>query len=224
MESPSILGSAVSSTAASAASPRKRRTRAMKSTTSSSVKALPSESIGTAWRTLPKASTGAAPTRCGRAVGAHERGKARLDRRVALAQRVVVGVGDLGRVLRVVELVVVGDLAREPRELGLRLAPRSARRPACWTQSCLHGARDCLRGRREIQTLSADVRLPAVGAALGKPSGGLVGALETGTSLGMRGVGHVLGRGQTRRGLAAGVGSASASAAGPPGVSALRCC
>ena len=63
MESPSILGSAVSSTAASAASPRKRRTRAMKSITSSSLKALPSESIGTAWRTLPKASTGAAPTR-----------------------------------------------------------------------------------------------------------------------------------------------------------------
>ena len=56
----------------SAGSPRKRRTRAMKSTTSSSVKALPSESIGTAWRTLPKASTGAAPTRLEGLSGAHD--------------------------------------------------------------------------------------------------------------------------------------------------------
>ena len=57
----------------------------------------------------------------GRAVGAHVLGKARLDRRIALAQRVVVGVGDLRRVLRVVELVVVRDLAREPLELRLCL-------------------------------------------------------------------------------------------------------
>ena len=71
----------------------------MKSVTSSSLKALPSESIGTAWRTLPKASTGAAPTRLDGLSGRTSSGKRCLDGRIALAQRVVVGVGDLGRVL-----------------------------------------------------------------------------------------------------------------------------
>ena len=41
---------------------RKRRTRATNSSTSASAKALPSESIDTAWRTLPKLSEGLAPT------------------------------------------------------------------------------------------------------------------------------------------------------------------
>jgi hypothetical protein len=38
--------------------------RATKSATSSSAKALSSDSIGTAWRTWPNASDGAAPTVC----------------------------------------------------------------------------------------------------------------------------------------------------------------
>ena len=42
--------------------PRKRRTRAQNSSTSSSAKMLPSESIGTAWRTFANFSDGAAPT------------------------------------------------------------------------------------------------------------------------------------------------------------------
>ena len=45
-----------------APSPRKRRTRAQNSSTSSSAKMLPSDSIGTAWRTLANFSAGAAPT------------------------------------------------------------------------------------------------------------------------------------------------------------------
>ena len=121
MESPSILGSAVSSTAASAASPRKRRTRAMKSTTSSSREGVAEREHRHGVAHLAEGRDRRGADARGRAVGAHERGKARLDGRVALAQRVVVGVGDLRRVLRVVELVVVRDLAREPLELGLRL-------------------------------------------------------------------------------------------------------
>ena len=50
-----------------------------------------------------------------------ERGKARLDRLVARAQRVVFGVRDGRRVLLIVALVVLGDLGGEPLELSLRL-------------------------------------------------------------------------------------------------------
>ncbi|CFW33756.1 Uncharacterised protein [Bordetella pertussis] len=39
-------------------------TRLSKARTSSSSKALPSDSMGTAWRTLPNSASGAAPTRC----------------------------------------------------------------------------------------------------------------------------------------------------------------
>ncbi len=52
-----------------------------------------------------------------RAVGAHESGEARLDRAIALDQRVVIGIGDFGRVLLVVALVVVRDQLGEPRQL-----------------------------------------------------------------------------------------------------------
>ena len=57
---------------------------------------------------------------------AHQRRKALLDRRVALAQRVVFGVRDRRRILLVITLVVPPDLGREPLELGfgLRLIQR----------------------------------------------------------------------------------------------------
>src|SRR5262249_60947611 len=45
-------------------------------------------------------------------------GKARLDRGVALPQRVILSVGNLWLVLPVIGLVVVGDLARQALELG----------------------------------------------------------------------------------------------------------
>ena len=145
MDSPSILGSAVNSTGASASSLRKRRMRATKSATSSSAKALPSDSMGTAWRTLPNAFDRRRADAPGRAVGPHQLGKARLDRRVALAQGVIVGIGDLGRVLPVVELVVPGDLAWPAARARLSPRSRSARQrawstcaaPSC-RQSCLH--------------------------------------------------------------------------------------
>ena len=102
-------------------SSRKRRTRSTNSVTSSSSKALSSDSIGTRCRTLPKRLAGLRADAPRRAVGAHELGKARLDRRVAAAQRIVLGIGDLGRILLIVELVVVSDDGGEPLQLVLGL-------------------------------------------------------------------------------------------------------
>ena len=61
------------------------------------------------------------PDPAARAVRADQARKARLDRGIALAQRVVGGVRDLGRVFRVVQPVVVRDLAGQPLEFGGRL-------------------------------------------------------------------------------------------------------
>ena len=83
--------------------------------------ALPSESIGTACRTLANFCAGCAPTRREGESASHQLGKARLDLLVAPAQRVVFGIRDGRRVLLVVALVVRADLGREPLELGLGL-------------------------------------------------------------------------------------------------------
>ncbi len=53
-----------------------------------------------------------------RAVGAFQLREARLDGRVALSQRVIVGVGDRRRVFGVVAPVVAGDFARQTFKLG----------------------------------------------------------------------------------------------------------
>ena len=58
----------------------------------------------------------------GRTVGIDEPRKPRLDRLQALAQLVVLGVGDLRRVLLVIEPVVMADLLGETLVLGARLA------------------------------------------------------------------------------------------------------
>ena len=57
-------------------------------------------------------------------VVADERGKARLDRRIAQAQRVVLGIADDRRVLLMVGAVVRGDLGGERRQLLGRLLRR----------------------------------------------------------------------------------------------------
>ena len=95
--------------------------RPTKSTTSSSANALPSESIGTAWRTLAKRADGAAPTRLRQAFQRAQLRKTRLDRTIALAQLVVFGVRNRRRVVLIIAAVVPGDLGREPRMLGLGL-------------------------------------------------------------------------------------------------------
>ncbi len=56
-------------------------------------------------------------------VGPYELGEALFDRRVAPAQHIVLGVGNLRRVLPVVELVVVADERSEAAELGLGIGP-----------------------------------------------------------------------------------------------------
>src|SRR5690348_5158246 len=54
-----------------------------------------------------------------RAVGADEIGKARFDRRVAAAQGVVIGVGNLRRVVLVIEFVVSRDFRGQTLQLRL---------------------------------------------------------------------------------------------------------
>ena len=89
--------------------------------TSCSLKALSSESIGTAWRTLAKRPDGAAPTLSDRLSQRAQIGKSRFDRLIAPTQRVVFGIRNRRRVFLVVALVVRGDLGSEPRMLGLGL-------------------------------------------------------------------------------------------------------
>ena len=81
---------------ASSARPRKRRTRATNSTTSSSAKALSSDSIGTRWRPWRTAPAGAAPTRRDGLSARISSGKRASIASLRAAQRVVVGVGDVG--------------------------------------------------------------------------------------------------------------------------------
>ena len=105
----------------SAGTRRKRRTRSRNSTTSSSAKALSSDSIGTRWTTLANFAEGAAPDRDGD--GALELGEARLDREDAATEPIVFRVGDDRSVFLEIRLVVLGDLAREalPSRGGLLL-------------------------------------------------------------------------------------------------------
>ena len=97
--------------------------RATKSSTSCSAKALSSDSIGTAWRTFLKSPRRRRADLLRRRVGADEFRKAGLDGVEALAQRVVFGVGNAGRVVLIVALVVALQLKRQPfqLDLGLRL-------------------------------------------------------------------------------------------------------
>ena len=105
---------------------------------------------------LAEALGGRRPDAAGRAVGAHEMGKARLDGAVALDERIVGGVRDLGRVATMVEGVVAGDLDREAGELGRSLGlgqiGNGRRRGAHGRQGRLRGEwrrrRDTIRNPR----------------------------------------------------------------------------
>ena len=74
---------------------------------------LPSDSIGTAWRTLANFSAGAAPTLRLSEFGVGELRKRVLQRLIAPPQRVVIGVGNDRRVLAMVAPVVLGDFRAE---------------------------------------------------------------------------------------------------------------
>ena len=92
--------------------------RAKKSLTSSSPKALTSDSMGTLWRTFLNPLDGCRAKPVAGAVGALQVGKPHLDGLVAYPQRVVVRIGDLRRIALIVKAVVVGDLPRQPLQLG----------------------------------------------------------------------------------------------------------
>ena len=94
----------------------------------------------------PGGRRGADPAR--RAVGADQLREARLDRVVAPAQRVVIGVGDLGRVLGVVEPVVMRDRLGQRARARPGPRPRSARRPAA-------GSSDGAAARRSKRSCAA---------------------------------------------------------------------
>ena len=67
---------------------------------------------------------GRGPDPAGRAVVAHQIGKACLERVVAPAQRVVFGVAHLGRVAAMIAFVVMGDFTRQPLEFRRRRVGR----------------------------------------------------------------------------------------------------
>ena len=151
----------------------------------------------------------------GRAVGAHQLGKARLDGRIALAQGVVVGVRDLRRVLRRSRARRGGRSRARAARARPSPPPRSACRPACWTRSSPSWRARLPPRAREIQTpMPADVRLPAAAAALApSPSAAWTARWTTGTSLGTRGDGMSSGDGRPGEGLAARCRLAASSAA-----------
>ncbi len=93
--------------------------RATKSVTSPSAKALSSDSIGTPWRTSANWAETGAPTFCDGEFWRTRSGKRASMASVAHTQRVVVGVGNLGRGLGV-EGVVAGHLGGETGQFGLR--------------------------------------------------------------------------------------------------------
>src|ERR1041385_4269769 len=102
----------------------------------------------------PRRRRGAYPA--SRAVAADQLGKARLDRRVALAQPVVFGVADLGHVLRVVKLIVMRDLGGETGELALCLL---------FGQQFDRARRDVWRRRLRFHGRAPAIRLAAAARA-----------------------------------------------------------
>ena len=97
-----------------------RRTRSSKARSSSSFIALSSESIGDAVRRRSRSrSAGGGADALRRRVGRRSSGWSRLEGLELAAERVVLGVGDLGRVLEVVERVVAAS-ASAARRCGAR--------------------------------------------------------------------------------------------------------
>ena len=85
--------------------PRPRRTRVSKARSSSWLKALPSDSIGRRWRTSSNVALIAPPTRWVGESDVISSGMGGLEGDELAEQRVVLGVGELRRVLLVVEAV-----------------------------------------------------------------------------------------------------------------------
>ena len=100
---------------------KKLRTLLKKSRTSPSSKALSSDSMACGCLTLAKPVAGAAPTRLEGLSARTSSGKRFSIVVIAPAQRVVFGVRNLGRVLLVIEPVVMRDFPGQAFQLRLRL-------------------------------------------------------------------------------------------------------
>ena len=144
MATPSTLGSHEKASVSRSMSGACRRSRSAQARSSSSLNALSRLIIGTRWRTSWKRPDGAAPTACVGESGVASAGIVRLELPQLHHEEVVLGVGDLGRIEHVVQLVVVDDLLAELRRPGCRLAgatslprarPRQAAMPAPTTAS-----------------------------------------------------------------------------------------
>ena len=83
---------------------------------SSAEKAFSRLIIARACATLARCAAGAAPTANDGESDAHQMRKRRLDRGIAPGQRIVIGVGNLRRVVGVVQPIMVRDLRRQPRQ------------------------------------------------------------------------------------------------------------
>ena len=95
-----------------------------------------------------------------RTVGADQVREGRLDRIVAADERVVIRIRNLGRILRMVALVVVGDLLGEPHQFvgGLSLGKRYN---LCHARACATGgrpARASIRRDRQHMHLAPDTK------------------------------------------------------------------
>ena len=99
------------------------RIRATQARSSSSLRALASESIGCRWATFSSAPIGSPPTRCVGESGVTQLGMLGLDRAELVEQRVVLVVADLGVVENVVAVAVM--LEQLPQLGGARLGERS---------------------------------------------------------------------------------------------------
>ena len=89
------------------------RIRWTQARSSSALRALASDSIGSGWRTFVSAPTGSSPMRCVGESGRDELGVLGLERAQLVEQRVVLVVADLRVVERVVAVAVVGQLAAQ---------------------------------------------------------------------------------------------------------------
>jgi hypothetical protein len=152
------LGSAVNIVSVVRVEPQEARIWSTKPSTSSRAKALSSDSIATLWRTLANFSAGGAPTLCEGESGRTSSGKRASMARVALAQRIVVGIGDDRRILLVVAPVVLGDLARQALELGRRPRRSSRLSTGCFRR-LLHGSQPACPISRSAWARASSVML-----------------------------------------------------------------
>ena len=142
---------------------RKRRMRASNSVTSSASNALPKDSMATVCSILPNAPDGAADPLAW-TVGPLQLGKTRLNRLIAAAQGVIIGVRDNRRIIPVIGCIMCGNFIGQTGQLRRRFAGRPAFRPANRPPSA--GLQQTLRGARASSVISAPDNMRATSSSL----------------------------------------------------------